>query len=281
MKSPAKLMTIHPSLVTDFGTRGKCVNCAEYEYLMKIYRYTFNLSAYEFTADIDFKRYCRCCVSRKFPKLTVKYEKTDAKFSCPASISHKVVCDAKELTYDEFYVGSCCKNAALWTYELGKFDRQMTLQFIYDDARKAEDSAEREAENADAKVVEAKKILEKAEKTAADAATSLGEKKKWRKTVQKRALFLANEAMKEDNSDLADETDEDEMENRKKRKIDEEEADKLTCKICFEKYDNEHIEATIIPCGHKSCFQCLSSLTPKNCPTCRARFTKRNLYKLY
>ena len=84
----------------------------------------------------------------------------------------------------------------------GKFDRQMTLQFIYDDARKAEDSAEREAENADAKVVEAKKILEKAEKTAADAATSLGEKKKWRKTVQKRALFLANEAMKEDNSDL-------------------------------------------------------------------------------
>ena len=80
--------------------------------------------------------------------------------------------------------------------------RQMTVQHIYEDARKDEDFAETAVENADAKVVEAKKVLVNSEKTAAEAAQVLDEKKKWRKTVQKRALFLANEAMKEDNSDL-------------------------------------------------------------------------------
>jgi hypothetical protein len=78
----------------------------------------------------------------------------------------------------------------------------MTVQHIYEDARKAEDSAETVCENADAKVVEAKKVLENAEQTAADAVKSLEERKKWRKTVQKRALFLAKEAMKEDNSEI-------------------------------------------------------------------------------
>jgi len=267
MKKPLKSMTIHASFVTDFGTRGKCVNC---------------VNASEFTAEIDSKIYCKSCGSRKFTKSSVKYEKTDAIFACPASISGKQRCSVTELTYDEYYVGSCCENAAQWTYKTGKLFRQKTVQLIYENARKDEDTAETRLENADKKVAEARNLLEKATQNQINSDRSLGEKKKWRKTVQKRALFLANEAMKEDNSDLeADETDEKEIENRKKRKMDDEEADKLTCKVCLEKYDNEHIEATIIPCGHKSCFQCLSSLPRKNCPTCRARFTKRNLYKLY
>jgi len=267
-------MTVNAVLVTDFGTRGKCVNCA---------------NASEFTADIQSKRYCKSCVAKNFPNVKVEFEKTDAKFSCPASISQKVVCDAKELTYDEFYVGSCCENAALWTYELGKLCRQMTLQHIYEDARKAEDAAEKISENADAKVVEAKKILENLEQAAADAVKSLGERKKWRKTVQKRALFLAKEAMKEDNSDIEEgsdyEPDDEEVEDAEvEEEADEEREElleKMTCKVCMEKFDDEHPEATIIPCGHKSCFQCLSSLPNKVCPTCRADFAIENVYKLY
>jgi len=206
-----------------------------------------------------------------------KYEKTDAKFSCPASVAKLLRCNARKLTYDEYFIGICCENAALWTYKEGKFFRQMVVQHIYDDARTDEDSAETVLENAVKNVAEAKLVLKKAEETEANAVKSLDEKKEWRKTVQKRALFLAKEAMKEDNSDL--ETDE-EMKNSKKKKIDEEE-DKLTCKICLEKFDDEHIEAAIIPCGHKFCYRCLDSIAPYNCPTCRAKFTMRKVYKLY
>ena len=78
----------------------------------------------------------------------------------------------------------------------------MVVQHIYDDARTDEDSAETVLENAVKNVAEAKLVLKKAEETEANAVKSLDEKKEWRKTVQKRALFLAKEAMKEDNSDL-------------------------------------------------------------------------------
>ena len=83
------------------------------------------MSASEFTAEMkttgnESKRYCKNCVTQKFPEAKAKYEKTDAKFSCPAFLSKKEKCTAKELTYDEYYVGSCCKNANLWTYKTGK-----------------------------------------------------------------------------------------------------------------------------------------------------------------
>ncbi|CBY18623.1 unnamed protein product [Oikopleura dioica] len=277
MKEPVKSMNIHSRYVTDFGTRGKCFGCTH---------------ASGFTAEIKTtgkgsERYCKFCVTQKFPEAKAKYEKTDAKFSCPACLSknESLRCNTKELTYDEYYVGSCCKNAGLWTYKTGKLFRQMTVQHIYEDARKDEDSAETAVENADAKVVEAKKVLENCEKTACEAAHVLDEKKKWRKTVQKRALFLANEAMKEDNSDLEDSDYEPEDgESEAAEEADEEHEfllEKMSCKVCMEKFDDEHPEATIIPCGHKSCFHCLSSLPNKACPTCRAEFTMENVYKLY
>jgi hypothetical protein len=50
-------------------------------------------------------------------------------------------------------------------------------------------------------VVTARKTLETAEKKAKNANDKLNEMKKWRKTVQKRALFLAKKSMTEDNSD--------------------------------------------------------------------------------
>ena len=50
---------------------------------------------------------------------------------------------------------------------------------------------------------EAKKALELAAKESSDAQIELNEKKKWRRTVQKKTLYLATIAMKEDNSDIA------------------------------------------------------------------------------
>jgi hypothetical protein len=52
------------------------------------------------------------------------------------------------------------------------------------------------------KLEEVKKALELAEKESNDAQIELNEKKKWRRTVQKRTLYLATIVMKEDDSDL-------------------------------------------------------------------------------
>ncbi|CBY17762.1 unnamed protein product [Oikopleura dioica] len=94
-------------------------------------------------------------------------------------------------------------------------------------------------------------------------------KKKWRKTVQNRALFLATDAMKEDNSDSENES--------------EPENDENSCKICFEKYESEgdRQKAAIVACGHQFCCGCLSSLPRKSCPTCRTAFNKKRILKLF
>jgi len=77
-----------------------------------------------------------------------------------------------------------------------------TINKIYRDSRDEEDKSETRVENAHQKVEELRKSLEEAEIVEEKELDELREKKKWRKTVQKRALFLAADAMKEDNSDL-------------------------------------------------------------------------------
>ena len=78
---------------------------------------------------------------------------------------------------------------------------------IYKKSRKEENEADIIVEKAEKEIENCKKALEAAEKKGKEA-HELNEKKKWRKTVQKRTLFLANEAMKEaqhydhNNSDL-------------------------------------------------------------------------------
>ena len=64
------------------------------------------------------------------------------------------------------------------------------------------DSAKMKIETCRQKLEEVKKALELAEKESNDAQIELNEKKKWRRTVQKRTLYLATIAMKEDDSDL-------------------------------------------------------------------------------
>ncbi|CAG5077908.1 Oidioi.mRNA.OKI2018_I69.PAR.g8841.t1.cds [Oikopleura dioica] len=103
------------------------------------------------------------------------------------------------------------------------------------------------------------------------AQKDLEDKKKYRRKVQKRALLLANYVMKEDNNDL---------ENDQQSEV-KSEAEDRKCKVCFEKYDDDHPEAAIFPCGHKSCYNCLTSLTQKICPICRAEFTGDKILKLY
>ncbi|CBY37725.1 unnamed protein product [Oikopleura dioica] len=57
--------------------------------------------------------------------------------------------------------------------------------------------------------------------------------------------------------------------------------DRNSCAICLEKYDDKkRIECTLL-CGHRSCFECLTQLPNKNCPTCRKAFTNEQIIKLF
>ena len=92
---------------------------------------------------------------------------------------------------------------------LDRYFSFITINKIYGEARDEEDKAETKAETAGEEVEDAKErveaarmTLQKAKRKFKDANEELNVKKKWRKTVQKRALFVAAEAMKEDNSEL-------------------------------------------------------------------------------
>ena len=41
------------------------------------------------------------------------------------------------------------------------------------------------------------------------------------------------------------------------------------CSICYQVYEDPRV----IPCGHTFCFNCISSITNKQCPTCRAEWS--------
>jgi len=83
-----------------------------------------------------------------------------------------------------------------------KLERLTFANKVYKESRKDEDTAETMAENAAKEAETSREIYKAAKRKVREANDELYEKTKWRKTVQKRTLFLASEAMKEDNSDL-------------------------------------------------------------------------------
>ncbi|CBY42745.1 unnamed protein product [Oikopleura dioica] len=239
-----KFLDLHLSVmntfVSDDGSRGRCDGCKW---------------VYGETALFDGRVYCRKCMSQKFPEKTAKFEATDAKFKCP-----ELKCDADQLTYAEFNIGTCCEQASLWTGDNCKFERLEIVSKIHKEARIEESKAELKVETDEKKVKicqealeNAEKELENAEKNAKESNDELEKKKKWRKTVQKRFLFVAKIAAEEDNSDLANES-----------------ADE-SCKVCFEKFgEDDRQKAAIFPCGHQAFFRKsvllaeLTSLTTKS-----------------
>ena len=84
----------------------------------------------------------------------------------------------------------------------GTYENYTSLNKIYAESREAENDAKNMAKTIDMMVGMCQRLLEITKQEASSAHNELEKKKKWRKTVQKRTLFLATLAMKEDNSDL-------------------------------------------------------------------------------
>ena len=75
-------------------------------------------------------------------------------------------------------------------------------QKIYEDSKKEEVKARKHVKDTDKKVEAIKKTLLEAEDEAKTARESRDKTKKWRNTVQKRIVFLAAEAIKDDKREL-------------------------------------------------------------------------------
>ncbi|CAG5094368.1 Oidioi.mRNA.OKI2018_I69.XSR.g13493.t1.cds [Oikopleura dioica] len=286
----------YPKFVNSYGKFGRCENC----------KY-----AVDSTAEIQGRRLCRECKDEKHPKSSAKFQETDATFKCPAKS-----CGADKLSYREFYVGSCCDAALDRDVREEKNEELLLMQKIYHQS-KADEKIFREkweetnlsiypakmtVEDIEVKLYFAKEKLKMKEDDAAKAWEKHLAKTNWRKKVQKRIFIAAKSLAKEDNSDFEEEP----VEKRSKqnaehnsRSSSDEDSDAeenratsperpsfysfvLTprCMVCDFGFDNEHQEAIITPCGHKACFNCISNLSEKKCPKCKADFTDENVYKV-
>ena len=138
--------------------------------------------------------------------------------------------------------------------------------------------------------LKAAKELEKIEKEKlASEEKALDESKIWRKKVKRRLFIAGRTVMEEDDMDPSKIKapiefthyifPQDKSAAKKARK--DEVNEKLQCKVCFHRYSDERPEAIIIPCAHKFCFNCISTLPEKKCPNCRAKFTNKNVYKTH
>ncbi|CAG5085965.1 Oidioi.mRNA.OKI2018_I69.PAR.g11066.t2.cds [Oikopleura dioica] len=203
----------------------------------------------ESTAEYDGQRICELCSSSKFPERTFTFKQSDAKFKCPAPLSRLEDSGAKELSYRDYWIGSCCENALERTHNTRNYDCFSVVNRYFYESKMEEDSAKSKVTEAEKKLVEAKKQVELAEKNVQAASEELNTKKIWRTPEEENKPMEDNE--------------------------------KLKCKVCFELYDDDHLQAAVSPCGHKACFQCLSSLPQKTCPTCRADFTADQILKLF
>ncbi|CAG5105019.1 Oidioi.mRNA.OKI2018_I69.chr1.g1762.t1.cds [Oikopleura dioica] len=248
-------VSLDDGFVTSHGSFGKCAECQQLR---------------RSTTEINGERYCKICFLKHPPgKKIAVFEETNAKFRCYKK------CGANQLSWRDFFIGSCCEDAASWIDSKFKYDILAAVNQIYEELLEEEKAQKNKRERAHKKVEDLKKQLEMAENDAVDADQELECVKVFRRKVQKRSLFLTKETMKDDNPDL-DTTDEVKLVPEEK-----EVNEKLRCKVCFETYDEEHPQAAVIPCGHKACLNCLSSLPQKNCPTCRAEFTDDKIFKLF
>jgi hypothetical protein len=232
---------------------------------------------------------CRSCCKEGYfgtPK------RSDAKFRCPGSALNQS-CGAENLSFDDFFLGSCCETALRWTDSVNDhYEKIKRIQFLYEDSNREIndhkkslktnthrlDVYERHIEISRNKVEAVKKqlmlaqdevkrneaCLEKAknEITKCEEKIAAGEETS-RKRKARMMVFCA--AM---------------VDAEKVPKIDTD-ADKNTCNVCLENYSSPDRQECALPCGHRFCYKCLLELPQKTCPTCRQDFTVDQIYKLF
>jgi len=269
-------------LVTDKGTTGVCTKgCFPFP-----------------TTVIGGRRFCSVHADDK-EKKKHKYDEFDGKLKCPASLAGDG-CLADQLSPREFWIGTCCEAASRWINTSGSdivdvsVDDQMVkvLRKYYLETKITSRDAEKESQNCARdfeltleKSRELKQIAIEAERAAKDA----------KEKADNAERLAVKHLQKEINQRKRAQTFRVDYEKTRKRmrflsyelpeayeRNCETESVENSCAICFEDYtsgeNNKHQESAL-PCGHRFCFSCIVDC--KNCPTCRKKFTKKQIYKLF
>ncbi|CAG5108317.1 Oidioi.mRNA.OKI2018_I69.chr1.g3738.t1.cds [Oikopleura dioica] len=252
--------------VSSYGELGQCSECE---------------SACESTCLIRGKRFCKECKDEKYPKKVVEFQDSDATFKCRAES-----CGADKLSYREVLVGSCCEAAirktpsSLWEarnernlmsnmYMKIKKERYSSNSKFYE-AQDAFYSAVGKVRAAEEALKKAKENVKTAEKKVQLARNNQKFLRQLEDKSEKRVLIITKAAFRDHDEPLA-----------KKVKLNESGNENNECRVCLRPYNDDRPEAIIIPCAHKFCFYCISSLLQKKCPNCRAEFTDNNVYKTH
>ncbi len=53
------------------------------------------------------------------------------------------------------------------------------------------------------------------------------------------------------------------------------------CNICFEEFNSEERKESVLHCGHRSCYKCLTEVPNKLCPICRKEYTTEQIIKFF
>lgn len=53
------------------------------------------------------------------------------------------------------------------------------------------------------------------------------------------------------------------------------------CNVCLEEFNSDERRESVLHCGHRSCFKCLTELPNKLCPICRKEYTAEQIIKFY
>ena len=63
--------------------------------------------------------------------------------------------------------------------------------------------------------------------------------------------------------------------------LEKRENNRRECQICLEEFNNDERKESVLYCGHRACFKCLTSLPNKLCPICRKEFTADQIIKFF
>ena len=216
---------------------------------------------------------CEECLRKGFNFISLNHPPikvvSTALLKCPAEETNS--CGANNLSFKEFFLGSCCSNASKWTDTVNDSNEVIKIVENYYEETKEEFSkifkivtkkeenvlaAEEVLEHAQSHVLYCQKDLNDSINDVQRSKKALNEIRSTKKKAKERFDFL-----------------------RRSVPVIKDEIDRSSCTICFKIYASDCQESAI-SCGHRFCLSCLMELEEKTCPTCQSAFTVEQIYKL-
>ncbi|CAG5094450.1 Oidioi.mRNA.OKI2018_I69.XSR.g13567.t1.cds [Oikopleura dioica] len=289
---PNEFEKIFPDKVTSYGQFGKCEG-SECDGVPAE------------TIQISKGRFCEICVEKERGEEQVegrKFDKSDAKFRCPA-FSATESCKSENLSFQEFYLGSCCEPGSKWLTDNEKAQRKklIIIKNIHAEAKREQTKLEAESKQQKWTVQRMEKLQSKKKQMAntlsecyqkileeiEEIAPKIEDARKTHEGSTKRLLEKEKEVdmVAKRYKQLSYEYHAVEV---KEKSAKEKMKGNGRCKVCLEEYSNNslHHKCALRKCGHVSCKECLERILTESyndyalCPHCRKSFTGFDLVRI-